>query len=194
MVDKYAVLAVGQPLDPRKRSWEEGAMYTYQQRMHQALLFCKDIRPFERKAVEGGLARFRLYVEEDVIVLLFKIDGPGGKGIDWHEAPYSWYLVPEEARTLPPPPPDIPLGEGAPVSILLIDAATGIIRAMRVLVLSHEFTVHLHRAILSQAGRPFDQKRYQEQVHMLRRKFPTVPLMVAAAKIRCTVGNRKGQP
>jgi hypothetical protein len=194
MVDKYPVHLVGQPLDPRKRRWEEGAMYTFHLGIHQALFFFKDIRSSERKAVERGRAHFGLYVEGDVIVLLFKIDGPGGKGIDWHEAPYSWYLVPAEARTLPPPPQNIPPGEGALVNILLIDAGTGIIRAMRALVLSHEFTVHLHRAIGEQAGRPFDQQRYQEQVLMLRRKFPTVPLMVAAAQASCSVGNQEGQP
>lgn len=189
MGDDFTVFQVGQPLDPHRRRWEEGVMYTYHQDMHQMLLFFTDIRSFERKAVERGVAHFGLYVEEYVIMLLFKMDGPGGgKGIDWHDAPYSWHLLPAEARTMPPSPQDIHEGEGAPLIILLIDAATGIIRAIRVMALSHEFTSHLYRAIREQADRPFDKHRYQKQVLGLRQKFPTVPLMVAAAQARCRVG------
>src|SRR5450759_714325 len=114
MVDQYPVFMAGQPFDSQRQRWEEGAMYTYHQDVHQMLLFFQDIRSFERKAVERGVAHFGLYVEEDVIMLLFKMDGPGGKGVDWHDAPYLWHLVPEEARTIPPQ--DIPEGEGAVVS------------------------------------------------------------------------------
>lgn len=188
MGDNSTVFQVGQLLDPRRRRWEEGAMYTYHQEMHQLLLFFKDVRSFERKAIERGVAHFGLYVEEDVIMLLFKMDGPSGKGVDWHDVPYSWHLLPTEARTIPPSPQDIPEGEGALFTILLIDAATGIIQAIRVMALSHEFTSHLFRAIREQADRPFDKNRYQQQVLRLRQKFPTVPLMVAAAQACCRVG------
>lgn len=193
MSEPYTIYSVGQLFDPQKRRWDEGAMYSYHQDMHQVLIFFADIRSFERKAVERGLAHFGLFVEDDVIMLLFKMDGDGGKGgVDWHYAPYSWHLVPEEARTLPTAPEDIPDDLGVLVTIFLIDAATGIIRAMRALNLSHDFTQHLHRAIREQAARPFDRQRYMDQVRALRQRFPTVRDMVEAAQATCLGGIYEG--
>jgi hypothetical protein len=184
------IYSVGQMFDPRKRKWEEGTMYTYHQDLHQVLIFFSHIQPFEQQAVERGVTHFALFVEGDVIMLLFKMDGPKGRGVDWHDAPYSWHLVPEEARTLPTPPEDIPQGDGAAVSIFLIDAATGVIRALRVMALGHEFTRQLFRAIREQAARPFDHLSYMRQVVLLRERFPLAQTMAEAAPVTCQVGAR----
>jgi hypothetical protein len=188
----FTVYKVGQPFDPRVRRWDEGTMYVYQQDTHQLLIFYSNLRSFERKAVERGKAHFGLFVEGDVITLLFKIDGPGDRGIDWHDAPYSWHLVPEEARTLPPPPEAVPEGMGAAVTIFLIDAATGIIRAMRLMSFSHEFTLQLFRAIREQASRPFDKQRYMLQVLLLRERFPLPQSMMEEAAVVCHIGTDEG--
>jgi hypothetical protein len=139
-MEDMSVYVVGRPFDRQRRRWPEGVMYVYQSNWHRLLIFFKGIRSGERQAVQRGLTHFGLYVEEDVIFLLFKMDGASGKGIAWHAAPYSWHLVDPEARTLPEPPQDIPEGMGALVHIFLIEASTGIIEAIRVVNFSHDFT------------------------------------------------------
>ena len=91
---EFPVYIVGQLFDAHVRRWDEGAMYLYHMDLHQVLIFISKIRPSEQQAFERGVAHFGLYVDGDVITLLFKMDGPDGRGIGWHEAPYSWHLVP----------------------------------------------------------------------------------------------------
>jgi hypothetical protein len=193
-MEDMTVYAVGRPFDPQRRRWPEGVMYVYQHDWHRLLIFFKGIRSVERQAVQRGLTHFGLYVEEDVIFLLFKMDGPKGKGIAWHAAPYSWHLVDPEARTLPEPPQDIPEGLGALLHIFLIEASSGIIEAIRVVNFSHDFTRHLHQAIRVQAASSFDRARYNQQIERIYQKFPTADSMAKVAEARCLGGIYEGPP
>jgi hypothetical protein len=191
-MEDMTVYAVGRPLDPKRKHWPEGVMYIYHYGWHQVLIFFKGIRSFEQQAVERGQTHFGLYVEDDVIFLLVKIDGPQGKGIDWHAAPYSWHLVDPAARTLPEP--DIPEGQGALLHIVLIEASSGIITAMRMVNLSNHFTGHLHRAIRTQAASRFDRAHYDQQIERIEKKFPLAESMVKVAQARCLGGIYEGPP
>lgn len=185
----FTIYSVGKPFDPQVKQWPEGGMYIYHQEVHHYLLLFHHIRLFEQRAFERGTARFGLYVEEDVIIVLLKMDDTHGRqGIKWLDAPYSWHLVPAQAQTLPEPPEAIPADLGAIFTLFLIEASTGIITAMRSLNVSHDFTKHLHQAIREQTTRPFDKQAYLRQIEALRRKFPTPLSMAQAAQARCLGG------
>src|SRR5947209_4695499 len=66
---------VGHLFDPARKKWSEGAMYNYHNDMHQLLVLFNHIRPFEQRDFQQGMVRFALYVDGDVINLLFKFDG-----------------------------------------------------------------------------------------------------------------------
>jgi len=51
--------------------------------------------------------------------------------------------------------------------IILVDASNGIVRAMRVISLSPEFTQALHRAIQEQAEMPFARAGYNGELESL---------------------------
>ena len=186
---EFPVYIVGQLFDAHVRRWDEGAMYLYHMDIHQVLIFLSKIRPYEQQAFVRGVAHFGLYVDGDVITLLFKMDGPDGRGIDWHEAPYSWHLVPREARTLPPSPEAISEGAGVPVFIFLIDASTGILQALRTVSLSNEFARKLCEAIRQQTSRPFNQQKYMRQVMSLRQRFPSPLDLANKAQVVCQIGH-----
>jgi hypothetical protein len=57
--------------------------------------------------------------KSEVILLLYRIEGFA----NWSDAPYSWHLVPEQLRTDP--------DERALMTVVLVDAGAGIIRALR---------------------------------------------------------------
>src|SRR5690349_17314188 len=122
------------------------------------------------------------------MTLLFKCDGPQGKGIDWHDFPYSWHLVPPEERTLPVPESEIPANLGAVFTDFLIEASTEIIEAMRGLNVSHHFTKLLYQAIREQASRPFDQAAYERHIAALRQRFPTPNALAKVAQAKCLGG------
>ena len=184
------VYGVGLPYDPERREpWEEGAMYVYHGGIHQVLFFFNRIKPIEEYALKRGLLRFGLYVEDEVIMLLCKSNGPNDIPLlGWHDMPYSWHLVAEEIRTFPKAPEDIPANLGVLVMVFLIDATSGIIRVLRQVNLSHDFTVRLHAAIRDQVALPFNQEAYLHKVNVIREKYPTPEDVAAKASVRCVGG------
>ncbi len=184
------VYGVGLPYDPEHREpWEEGAMYVYHGGIHQVLFFFNRIKPIEEYALKRGLLRFGLYVEDEVITLLCRSDVPNDiPVIGWHDMPYSWHLVAEEIRTLPKAPEEVPANLGALVMVFLIDASTGIVRVLRQVNWSHDFTVQLYAAIHAQALMPFDREAYLRKVNAIRKRYPTPEDVASHTIARCVGG------
>jgi hypothetical protein len=70
----------------------------------------------------------------------------------------SFHLVPVEERSLPPD--HLSPQTRAVVTVLLIEAQSGIVQAIRVVTLSPAFTRRLFEAIRQQAQQPFDLGYY----------------------------------
>ncbi len=138
------VLEVGRPYIVGRRKWPEGVEYNCRSGGHELRLFFDSPSASEIEAVRIGECEFALVMEGPVIFLMYKF----GVAINWSDAPYSWHLVPEDQRTLPEP-------EGpetrALLQVVLIDAASGLVRALRALTFSPVFTRALHAAIRAQA-------------------------------------------
>ncbi len=142
------VLQVGKPYIPGRTDWREGVEYNYRAGAHEMRMFFERPAVSEVEAVRKGECEFALAVEGPVIFLLYCFR----PAIDWSDAPFSWHLVPEIERTLPQQ-------EGnetrALLHVDLIEAKTGIVRALRVVTFSPEFTYALHNAIREQAASPW---------------------------------------
>jgi hypothetical protein len=164
------ILEVGKPYVEGKRHWPQAVEYTYSAQHHLLRIFYRTPHPKEVKAVDSGEARFAFGVYGAAIFLHFRF----GEGIPWHNAPYSIHLVNDEDRILPDWP--IPQGEHALLSTLLVDAETGILKAIRVCTFSPEFTLKLHQAILNQYAMPFPPD-YDKQVIRAYQQYPTPELM-----------------
>ncbi len=188
MERKETVYRVGDVFNPNMAPWE-GAMYSYQDDMHVVLLSFASIRSHEKQAIESGLYRFGLYVEQDVIFLLFKADGPYGQsGIAWHDMPYSWHKVEPEARTLPTPSAAIPVSLGVMVFVFLLDAASQRIVAMNTKNASHDFTQHLHDAIFQQSRLLYDRAAFQQHVTAIWQRYSTPEELALHAQAKCLGG------
>lgn len=172
---------VGQRYHLARGTWPEGAQYNYRQGQHELLLFFKWPTAREIEAVRVRDAEFGVYAHEDLVVLLYQF----GSGVRWSDAPYSWHLVPAEQRNLPPVPDE---EERAFLHVILVDASTGVIRAMRAVTFSPAFTRVLHAAIRDQAARPFDAARYDQALKRLYRQYPTTETLLAAANARTRGG------
>jgi hypothetical protein len=77
---------------------------------------------------------------------VFSHDGPA---MPWSDSAFSWWNVTEEDRKIPAPQANP--AERVLLKIILIEAATGIVKAIRVTTLSPAFTEKLHDAIRTQA-------------------------------------------
>jgi hypothetical protein len=180
---------VGDRYHPDRTFWPERGEYNFRQGEHELRLFYASPSKAEIAAVRAGEAHFALLAAPPVIIFCYRFAAAPGfeAGIPWSDAPYTWHMVPEDQRTLPL---DLPHPTSrALLNIVLVDAGTGIIRALRAVTFSPEFSRALHRAIHDQAASSWrGQRHYEEAVEALYRRYPTSEAFVAAAQDRCTGG------
>jgi hypothetical protein len=153
---KFHAYEVGKPYNPKVRTWPPGSQYNFRSGSHELLLFFEKPTEREIESIRKGAAEFALVVEPPLIVLLFRF----GQAIPWSDAPYTFHVLPEAEKQLP-----TGWEEGSPntralIDIYLISCETGIIRAMRQVTVSPEFTRSLHKSIWEQANAPYDAKTY----------------------------------
>ena len=174
--------SVGKPYNPARRSWPPGSQYNFRAGAHELLFFFESPTEREVEAIRKGAAEFALVFEPPVIVLLFRF----GEGIPWSDAPYTYHVLPAEQQQLP-----IDWEEGSPetralIEIMLISCETGIIRAMRQVTFSPEFTRAVHKSIWEQAHAAYDPVAYDRTLHGLFRS--TTEQLLARAQYRSKGG------
>jgi hypothetical protein len=143
----YHVLEVDKPF-PFAPLAQDGSVFTSDTTGHKLLIQVSHPTPAEREAIEAGTGHFGVLEEHGVVRLLFCFGS-----LPWNNAPFSIHMVPPAGRWLPPEPEP---GEGTWIHVFLVDGANHILRAMRTLSFSRDFTSVLHRLIREQAERPFD--------------------------------------
>ncbi len=177
-----ALFEVGKLYNPNKQRWLEASQYSFRGGQHELVLFFNNPTPREVEEVRRGTAEFALHVERPLIVLCYRF----GDGVPWSDAPYSYHVLPEHERRLPPETDEATIR--ALLLVYLVDAETGILRAMRQVSFSPEFTARLHGAIREQAIEPWDQSEYDRALAELYRRRSTSEL-VRALSIRCVGGS-----
>lgn len=148
-------LEVGKLYNPNRRQWAEGATYSFRGGGHELLLFYNNPHPKEMMDIKQGVSQFAVTPVEDVIFFCYKFGDA-----KWSDAPFTLHLVKEEERSLPP---ELAEGEAMLLTTILVNAANGIIKAIRVQSLDHNFSQTLNRLIREQAERPFPGRNAYEQ-------------------------------
>jgi len=139
------IVAVGKPLFEARRELPEAIEYNYQSGDHTLLLSMKNLHPKEIEAVRQDEAEFALYCENSIVFLLYRF----GETLPWSDSAFSWWNLREEDRQIPAPQANP--AERILLKIILVEAATGVVQAIRVTTLSPAFTEKLHDAIRRQA-------------------------------------------
>jgi len=116
-------------------------------------------REIARIGGEGGID-LALVVEPLVFTLLAFFEGT----IPWSGAPFSWHRLPAAERVVPRA---LGNGESVQLTIVLVAGNDGVVRAVRPLTLSPEFSAALHAAIRGQADRAFERGDYERQAATL---------------------------
>jgi hypothetical protein len=161
-------LEVGKLYHPGIRHWPEGGEYNFRSGGHELLL--RFVRPAaqEVEAVSRGDCEFALASVGDILFFLYRF----GKAVRWSDAPYAWHLLPEDQR-IPPLHPNTDQTR-ALLRVVLLDAATGIVRALRAVTLSPGFTRSLHSAIQVQMNTPWvGNREYDRRLAAAYRRYPS---------------------
>jgi hypothetical protein len=169
-------LSVGQPYLPEFRSWPEAAEYNWRSGRHELRLVLAHLTPKQVAAVESGPVEFGMFVEREGLFVVTRF----GRSLSL-DTSYQWHCVDPADRVPPPPHEETSPELRALLTILLVEASTGVVRAVRVVSYSPEFSRAIHRAIADQAAAPFDALAHVRwAVGMLR--FTTAQLWN-----RCTI-------
>jgi hypothetical protein len=111
--------------------------------------------------VRQGKACFGLHVEPPLLVLLWSFV----PALPWSDAPFSWHLLPPSERDLPSA--DLSNQTRTLLRIVLVDASTGHVRAIRAITLGPTFTRALHTAIRDQATQAWDESLFDQALARL---------------------------
>ena len=166
-----------------KTRWDEHVEYNFLAKAHELRLFYKSPSEKEIENVRTGVAQFALYPYLDVIFFCFKFgDDP------WSDSVSSIHLIPEDERMLPDDVDNAQ--ERGLLHTFLVDADTGILKAMRVVSFSAQFSRAMNAAIWQQHERPFpSDTEYNAQAQRIYNQYSSSQIANKLAIIRCKGGD-----
>lgn len=171
---------VGKPYIEGVTSYPESVKFNFTQGGAILLLFYNNPTEEELAAVKKGRLEVRFHARGSIIFFLARFGS-----LPWLDAPYTVHLSkPFEFQ-------EMAGSQGFGMHITLIDARTGVIRAMRLVGLSHGFSRELQAAIEAQRAMPFDEVRYDHELSAAYRNYRTRDL-VKMADARCLILPREG--
>ena len=174
--------AVGQPYNARRTRWPEGTQYNYREGVHELIVFCSRPHPEEVRCYRAAWARFALHVAGPSILLAFRFGN-----LPWCDAPYTWHLVPDDQRVLPPA--DLGSDARTLIRVFLVSADDGVVRALRAMTWSPEFTRAMHRAIRRQSAQPWDRLAYDRTLNAIYAQHRSSASLAKVAVVSCTGGD-----
>jgi len=178
------VIEIGAPY-PLPVTKHDGAQYQYWRNFHVLTLCLTNPRPREVQAVQTGPVRFALTPLRGTPILLFLLfTFPGA--MPWSDAPYHPKLEPPDRW----PALDILTDDTirlAP-SIVLVDRATAIVKALRVVSFSPQFSRALNELVRAQLAETFDQEAYDAALAQAYRQYPKPRDLLAKRVAHCEGG------
>jgi hypothetical protein len=184
------LLTVGQPYDPARRVWPEGADYNFRGGDHELRIFLTRATPREVAVAETGRIEFGLLVDLPELYVISRFFDPRhpDKMVMSFDCSYSIHRVAAEERTPPPASEEISPALRALVAVVLIEATTGVVLALRAMSYSPEFTRAFHRAIADQLALPYDRTRQERETAAKVAALDTYHLW-DLCKVYCTGGD-----
>jgi hypothetical protein len=176
------ILEVGKPYVQGVTKWPEASEYLYSVNGHELRLFYNSPSIAEIEGAKSGKAEFALYVQLPVIIFLHKI----APAHDWADCPYTFWRVPDTHRQSPDLASRTPESR-ALLQITLVNARTGILKALRATTLSVEMTQKLEEAIAAQATMAYTHSYFDEAVQRAQSIY-TPAQMAHYSVVRCQGG------
>lgn len=169
------MIAVGKPLIEGKTNYQEGVIFEYTEA--GPILIVAFNRPAEKEieGVKSGKLQIGFYEIEPVVFITVKIQGCGG----WMDTPFTIRKY-DGKHTFDWSDP-IGESQGLALTIVLIDATTGIVQAQRMIGTAHNFAVGLRSAILRQLEKPYDSVAFNQKVNEIYRNYTSDDIATRAS-------------
>lgn len=139
------VMKVGSLYHPQRRSWPEGAAWVYHGGRYELLLRLEQPSRAETDAVGAGRGALAFFEHESALIGLYRF---GENTIPWSDMPMEVHRWAE-----------MPTGAQVPISLVLLDARNGLVRALRLMLLPDAFCATL-AAAARRAAEAYDPQRW----------------------------------
>ena len=169
--------AVGQLYNAKVQVWPETPHLRLRDEA-ELVLFLRQPTSREIQAVRTGQAAFGWVATEHTGILCYSFDG----GVPWSDTPYTPH------RDLPLEKSFFPIAQGAPTGlhVVLVDAATGIIKAMRQTPWPPRFAAAVYATVTRLASAPFSSATADQALAALWARYPDTDALVnRRADITC---------
>lgn len=169
----YYVTEVGKLFIPGKTRYKEGVYFEHTGTGPCLVFALHKPTAQEVEAAKKGRVELALYGDPPVLFLLHRI-----RGLEqWSDSPFSIRLYKDKEFNLPR---RFEEGEGWGLQIVLVDAGTGILLALRVVGTSTRFANELRAAIMRQYEAPFTIEAYHAKIDEVYRKYTSQDLLALA--------------
>lgn len=153
-------MSVGELLIPGKKAYPEGMMLEYTTSGPIVILSFGNPTDKEIEGAKNGQIEMAYYETEQILFLVTKIAGCGG----WLDAPFNIRIYDDKNIEFDWSE-EIVDGSGLAMQIVLVDANTGIIKAMRLIGTHTKFAKGFRAAILRQFEKTFERNRYMSTLN-----------------------------
>ena len=172
---------IGKRYHPDVGEWEEGVEYSFRDGGHELRLHYRQLTQREIHVVQNGSIELGLFYERDILLFLYNF-----QSIFWGSCVYHWHMIPKEERTIPLlPGHDQRLR--VTLSVVLIEASTGIVAALRPVRLPSTFARVLHEHIGEQILCPYDRRHVQSVLTTLEQRGETLDTLWQHAMSQCFI-------
>jgi hypothetical protein len=176
---------VGQLYSPTRTRWPETPHLRLSPASSDLALFLNEPSDEEASEVRAGAVSFAWVDGGPVSVLCFRFGA-----LPWMDTPFEPWQVPAGERGVPAGGP----GQYLPLQITLVDAATGIVKAMRVAAWTPDFAEQVRETLRRQLAAPGDHDAAARRLAAMYQQNSQE--LAEQTAVRCTVpqlghGNRE---
>ena len=177
------IYAVGHPYSQNVTSWPDGSSdYNWFDDGHELRLFLDNPTSRELHDYKKGRAEFSLAVVGPIISIAYRFGAQ-----PWSDSTYNYWLTPADRR-----PEMLTTWEKEAqrflLQVVLIDASNGIVKALRAVTLSPEFSAALAIAARHQVEKGDPGAAYDRTIESYLQTYPQSTDLLPLSIARCTGG------
>lgn len=167
-MDEITILAVGKRFD---HDMPDDGMSIILNGGSPLLVFNYSLMPWEIETFQNGDCSLGLFIEKDLIFFLFKIDG----FMEWSDLAFTIHLADDETIDAE--------SRYLPISLVLVESKTKIIKGLRLVTVSPAFRQNLAVAVDAQRKNSFNPINYYNAIGAAYKQHPSVTDMLNKALI-----------
>ncbi len=178
----YYITKVGEQFISGRTKYPEGVRFEYTESGPCLIFAFRNPSQKEIEAARKGKVELALHETSLILWVLHRIEGLE----QWSDCPFSIRIYDGIERAFDWSE-KIDEGKGVALSIVLVNADTGILLAQRLIGLSTKFSQELRSAIFRQLEQPFSKAEYTAEINRAYANYSTKKLL-SFATVKCKVG------